>query len=164
LFSLSRFSNMNTLIIYNIGNKINNKGLLFNVTVKYPASEKCQGTRYAISVETSWYRSRLQTIDIKVKIFHSINGDRKCREGLTRRFRIARGHALAGECDRLSGIPFPARRGSRVADIEPIANIEKRQSPALSDVMNTRKILLTLMSLPLPPVWSPYNFSVTVFL
>ena len=52
---------------------------------------------------------------------------------------------------RPSGIPFPVQRGSRVADIGPIANIEKRQSPALSDVMNARKILLAPTRLLLPP-------------
>lgn len=64
---------------------------------------------------------------------------------------------------RPSGIPFPARCGSRVADIEPIANIEKRQSPVLSEVMNAHKISLALMSLPLPLVWTPHDFSVAVF-
>lgn len=52
---------------------------------------------------------------------------------------------------RPSGIPFPARRGSRVADIGPIANIEKRQSPALCDVTNARKILHALAAVFLHP-------------
>lgn len=43
-----------------------------------------------------------------------------------------------------SGIPFPMSDATRRGDdrFGPIANIEKRQSPALSDVMNARKILL----------------------
>lgn len=65
---------------------------------------------------------------------------------MPRRFNAEISHCSRARSRRVnairpSGIPFPTRRCSRVADIGSIANIEKRQSPALSDVMNTRKIL-----------------------
>lgn len=85
---------------------------------------------------------------------------------MPRRFNAEISHCLRARSRRrmrYAHREFHSRRGV-LPDIEPIANIEKRQSPALSDVMNTRKILLTLMSLPLPLVWTPYDFSVTVFL
>lgn len=139
---------MNTLVVLNIENEANRETSLSKLLSNILNLKNVE----AISAETSRNRSRLQTTDIKVKIFHSINGDR----GMPRRFSAeishrSRARSRRANAIRPSGIPFPARRGGCVADIGPIANIEKRQSPVLSSVMNARKILLAPTRLSLPP-------------
>lgn len=72
--SLSRFFDGERVLTSKMKRTI--EDITVNAAVKYPASTKNAG---AISVEISWNRSRLQAADIKVKIFHSINGDRRYR-------------------------------------------------------------------------------------
>lgn len=111
-------------------------------------------SRYARQylLETSWNRLRLQTSDIKVKIFHSINGDRRCRGGLTRGFRIARGRVLAGRM-RYARREFHSRRGvaAVLQTSDPLQILKNGSHLLFPTVINARKILLALACLSLPP-------------